>query len=192
ITGQRNLAPRKHVLPLKNKATLNNAAPLTNVAPGRPRPGPGTIRGTYLLQAARGPAYPIPNVHPSQTTSRLSGKLPAMTSQTLASTLEGFLAGGAGAVVIEDGEVVFDLGHAKYSVSGENNKCLVHFWSEERNFVRRVLDLQTEGEVMRVTVQKMGQASPTRLDICRDRDPRSASSKRTARAAYQRVLERVL
>jgi hypothetical protein len=115
-----------------------------------------------------------------------------MTSQTLASTLEGFLSGSSGALVREDGAVLFDLAEAKYSVSGDNNKCLIHFWSEERNFVRRVLDVESRGETLRVTVQKMGQAKPVRLEICRERDPRTASAKKTARAAYQRILERVL
>ncbi len=50
-----------------------------------------------------------------------------MTSQTLASALEGFLSGSTGAVVVEDGAVVFDLENAKYCVSGETSKCLLHF-----------------------------------------------------------------
>ena len=72
-----------------------------------------------------------------------------MTSQTLASTLEEFLSGSNNAVVIEDGAVVFDLGQAKYSVSGESNKCLLHLWSPERNVVRRVLDVEAKGETLR-------------------------------------------
>jgi hypothetical protein len=93
---------------------------------------------------------------------------------------------------LEDGAVVFDLEHAKYSVSGETSKCLLHLWSEERNIVRGVLDVEAKGETLHVTVQKIGQLRPTELDIHRERDPRTASAKRTARAAYQRVLERVL
>jgi hypothetical protein len=131
-------------------------------------------------------------VHSSQTTTSLSVRLRHMTSQTLASTLEGFLSGSSNAVVIEDGSVVFDLGQAKYSISGESNKCLLHLWSPERNVVRRVLDVENKGETLRVTVQRMGQARPTKLDICRERDPRTGSAKRAARVSYQRVLERVL
>ena len=115
-----------------------------------------------------------------------------MTCQTLASTLEGFLSGNSNAVVIEDGSVTFDLGQAKYSISGESNKCLLHLWSPERNVVRRVLDVEHKGETLRVTVQRIGQARPTKLEICRQRDPRSSSAKRAARVCYQRVLERVL
>ena len=119
-------------------------------------------------------------------------KTPRMTSPTLASTLEGFLSGSSNAVVIEDGAVMFDLGQAKYSVSGESTKCLLHLWSQERNVVRRVLDIETRSDTLRVTVQRMGQARATKLDICRERDPRTASAKRAARVAYQRVLERSL
>jgi hypothetical protein len=78
---------------------------------------------------------------------------------------------------LEDGAVVFDL---------------VHLWSEERNIVRGVLDVEAKGETLHATVQKIGQLRPTELDIHRECDPRTASAKRTARAAYQRVLERVL
>lgn len=119
-------------------------------------------------------------------------KVQTMTSQALANALDEFLSGSNGAVVVEDGAVLFDLGHAKYSVSGDSNKCLLHFWSEERNVVRRVLETEAKGETLRVTVQKMGQARPTKLDICRERDPRTASAKRASRGAYQRLLERVL
>jgi hypothetical protein len=55
-----------------------------------------------------------------------------------------------------------------------------------------VLDLETKGETLRVTVQRMGQAKPTKLDFCRERDARTSSAKRAARVSYQRVLDRVL
>jgi hypothetical protein len=132
------------------------------------------------------------HVHSSQTLVKPSATLPDMTSQTLAATLEGFLSGSNNAVVIEDGAVTFDLGQAKYSVSGETNRCLLHLWSQERNVVRRVLDVETKGETLRVTVQRMGQARPTKLDICRERDARTSSAKRAARVSYQRALDRVL
>src|SRR5260370_37022540 len=115
-----------------------------------------------------------------------------MTTETLASTLEGFLSGSSSAVVIEDGAVVFDLGQAKYSVSGESNKCLLHLWSEERNVVRRGLDVESKGETLRVTVQRMGQGRPTKLEICRERDARTPSARRKSRLAYQRILRRGL
>jgi hypothetical protein len=74
-----------------------------------------------------------------------------MTSETLAAAFGDFLSGSSSAVVIEDGGITFDLAQAKYSVLGENNKCLLHLWSAERNVVRRVLDLETKGETLRLT-----------------------------------------
>src|SRR5260370_37613879 len=103
-----------------------------------------------------------------------------MTTETLASTLEGFLSGSSSAVVIEDGAVVFDLGQAKYSVSGESNKCLLHLWSQERNVVRRVLDVESKGETLRVTLQRLGHARPTKVDMCRERDQLTAAAHRAA------------
>jgi hypothetical protein len=115
-----------------------------------------------------------------------------MTPDSLSRELEGFLAGARGAVVLEAGAVLFDLAQAKYSISGEFNKCLLHLWSAERNVVRRVLDVETKNETLRLAVQRLGQARPTKLEICRERDRRTPNAKRAARMAYQRVLQRVL
>jgi hypothetical protein len=115
-----------------------------------------------------------------------------MTAESLSSLVAGFLDGSRAAVVVEDGAVVFDLADAKYSISGEYNKCLVHLWSSERNVVRRVLDAEIKGATLRLQVQRMGQSRPTRLDICRDRDQRSPAARRAARVAYEPRLRRAL
>ncbi len=115
-----------------------------------------------------------------------------MTSDSLSRMLSDFLDGSRGAVVVEEGAVVFDLAEAKYSISGEYNKCLLHLWSSERNVVRRVLDAEGKGSTLRLRVQRMGQRQPTRLDICRDRDQRSPAARRAARAAYEARLRRAL
>ena len=107
-------------------------------------------------------------------------------------TVEDFLVCARDAVIIEDGAVVFDLAQARYSISGERNKCLLHLWSDERNFVRRVLDAEVKSETLRLAVQRLGQSKPTKLEICRERDRRTPTAKRAARVAYQRVLQRVL
>ena len=98
----------------------------------------------------------------------------------------------SGAVVLEDGAVAFDLAHAKYSISGEYNKCLLHLWSSEKNTVRRVLDAEVKNGMLRLAVQRLGQAHPTKLEICRERDRRSPSAKRAARAAYEHKLRRAI
>jgi len=115
-----------------------------------------------------------------------------MTPDSLNQALSDFLNGAHAAVVIEDGSIAFDLAESKYSVSGEYNKCLLHLWSNERNFVRRVLDAEVKATTLRLQVQRMGQTRPTRLDFCRDRDQRSPAARRAARLAYEPRLRRAL
>ena len=115
-----------------------------------------------------------------------------MTPETLGRTVADFLADAAGAVVLEDGALAFDLAQARYSISGEYNKCLLHLWSAERNTVRRVLEAEVKNGMLRLAVQRLGQARPTKLEICRERDRRSPSAKKAARAAYEPKLRRAL
>ena len=115
-----------------------------------------------------------------------------MDAEILTRTLEEFLDEASGAVVLEDGAVTFDLAQAKYSISGEHNKCLLHLWSAERNTVRRVLDAEVKSGTLRLSVQRLGQPRPTKLEICRERDRRSPTAKRAARVAYEAKLRRAL
>src|SRR5580692_796717 len=115
-----------------------------------------------------------------------------MTPESLSQLLRDFLDGARAAVVVEDGAIAFDLADSKYSVSGEYNKCLLHLWSTERNFVRRVLDAEVKATTLRLLVQRMGQTRPTRLDFCRNRDQRSPAARRAARIAYEPRLRRAL
>ena len=77
-----------------------------------------------------------------------------MNAESLTRTLQDFLSEAAGAVVLEDGAVMFDLAQAKYSISSEHNKCLLHLWSAERNTVRRVLDAELKSGTLRLAVQR--------------------------------------
>jgi hypothetical protein len=115
-----------------------------------------------------------------------------MTPDSLSQMLSDFLAGARAALVVEDGAVAFDLAESKYSISGEYNKCLLHLWSNERNVVRRVLDAEIKGTMLRLQVQRMGQNRPTKLDFFHDRDRRSPAARQTARVAYAARLQRAL
>ena len=115
-----------------------------------------------------------------------------MASAALLSTLEEFLTASRDAVVVEDGAVVFDLSEAKYSISDSMQKCVLHLWSAERNVVRRVVDAEVRNDVLRLEVQKLGQSKSSKLEICRERDRRTPSAKRAARATYKRCLQRTL
>jgi hypothetical protein len=115
----------------------------------------------------------------------------AITPKYLAKVLEQFLADAPQAVAMEDGELLFDFATAKYSVSGEG-KCILHLWSEERNAVRRVLDAELKGGILRLSVVRFGQAQPRALEICANPDRRKGAAKHAARNQYQHLLERVL
>ena len=115
-----------------------------------------------------------------------------MTPEALTATLQEFLDQAGGAVVLEDGAVAFDLARAKYSISGEHNKCLLHLWSAERNAVRRVLDAEMKNGMLRLAVQRLGQSRPSKLEICRERDRRSPSAKKACRVAYEAKLRRAV
>lgn len=115
-----------------------------------------------------------------------------MSPESLRRVLAEFLAGARAAVVVEDGAIAFDLAESKYSISGEYNKCLLQLWSSERNVVRRVLDAEVRAGNLRLLVQRMGQNHPTKLEICRDRDRRSPSSRKVARTGYEHRLRRIL
>ncbi len=115
-----------------------------------------------------------------------------MNADQLTRTLQDYLAQSSHAVVLEDGGLAFDFENARYSVSGGDSKCVLHLWSEERNSVRRVLDAEMRKDALVLTVQKFGQARPAKLEICRERDRRTTSAKKVARAAYQQKLKRIL
>jgi hypothetical protein len=115
-----------------------------------------------------------------------------MTHHLLARSLQEFLAGSRSALVIEDGQVLFDLESAQYSVSSEKDRCLLHLWSQERNMVRQVLAAEEKHGTLTVTVRRFAQARPIKLEICRDRERRLPTVLKTARSRYARLLERVL
>lgn len=115
-----------------------------------------------------------------------------VTPDSLSRIFADFLADASAAVVLEDGALLFDLTEAKYSISGDYNKCLLHLWSAERNAVRRVLDAELKGATLRLAVQRLGQRRPTKLEICRERDRRSPSAKKAARTAYEPRLRRAI
>jgi hypothetical protein len=115
-----------------------------------------------------------------------------MTPDLLARSLQEFLAASRSAVVLEDGQVLFDLETAQYSLSSEKDRCLLHLWSAERNLVRHVLDAELKNGMLTLTVRRFGHARPIKMEICRDRDRRPPTAQKAARSRYARLLERAL
>ena len=117
-----------------------------------------------------------------------------MTPDQLARSLQLFLAEARDGAVVEDGQVLFGLSTAQYSISCERERCLLHLWSDERNIVRQVVDAVADEKhaSLILTVKRFGQPRPNKLEICRDRDRRSPTAKNAARSQYARLLERVV
>jgi hypothetical protein len=63
---------------------------------------------------------------------------PEIPAAELARELEDFFAEYPQAAIREDGRVIFDMQSARYSLSSEQGRCLLHLWSEERNLVRTI------------------------------------------------------
>jgi hypothetical protein len=115
-----------------------------------------------------------------------------MTPDLLARCLDEFLSESHSGVVSEEGQIVFDLGAARYSVSSDHGKCLLHLWSQERNIVRQVLDSELKNGVLRLSVRKFAQARPHQLEIRRSREYRTPTARKTARNHYARRLQQRL
>jgi hypothetical protein len=110
----------------------------------------------------------------------------------LARALEEFFAEYPRAAVLEDGHALFDMASAHFSISTQQDRCLLHLWSDERNLVRTVCGLKVRKDSLRVEVRRFGQAKPQVLELAANRDRRSPSSREAARAKYLRTLDRVL
>src|SRR5260370_25337371 len=107
---------------------------------------------------------------------KLRIEVAAMNPDLLARLLHGFLAEARSGVVFEDGQVIFDLDSAQYSISSERGRCLLHLWSAERNIVREVLAAEARRETLTLSVRGFAKARPHQLEICRDRDRRTPSA----------------
>jgi len=115
-----------------------------------------------------------------------------MNPDLLSRSLQELLAKSQSGVVIEDGQIIFDLASAQYSISAERGRCLLHFWSAERNIVREVVEAETKNGVLALSVRRFGQARTHALEICHDRDRRTVTAQKAARSFYARLLERAL
>ncbi|MGA8162399.1 MAG: hypothetical protein WA374_13765 [Acidobacteriaceae bacterium] len=126
------------------------------------------------------PASAAPSTHAS---------LPAAD---LARSLEAFLADYPRAVVMEDGQTLFDLRLDHCSITADHGRCLLHLWSAERNLVRTVCALQPRRDTLRIETRRFGQSRPQILTLVPDPDFRTPTARDTARRCYLRTLEQAL
>ena len=128
--------------------------------------------------------------------SKKSSAEATQTVEQIARALEDFLAEHPKSVVAEDGKILFDMRSAKYQLATEHGRCTLQLWSEDRNLVRRVSAAIERGSardrMLRLTVQRFGQARPSSLEILADRDRRTPSTREATRLRYLKALERVM
>lgn len=110
----------------------------------------------------------------------------------LAEKIEDYLARHPAAALLEDGRVLFDMRMARYSVGESHGRCLVQFWSEERNLMRTVVEVQERTQCLRVLTRRMGSAKPQALELAPTSDRRTPTARDAARRNYLRLLERAL
>ena len=89
----------------------------------------------------------------------------------LARELEEFFAEHPQAALLEDGRVLFDMQSARYSLSAEQGRCLLHLWSEERNLVRTILGLQARKDSLRLETRRFGQSRAQMLELVHESRP---------------------
>src|SRR3974390_710630 len=122
----------------------------------------------------------------------MSSDGPAPAAGRLAQIIEEYLADHPAAAGLEEGRVLFDMRVARYAISESHGRCLLQLWSEDRNLVRTVVDLQQRAQCLRITTRRMGTARPQALEMVSTTDRRPPAARDSARRNYLRLLERVL
>jgi hypothetical protein len=116
----------------------------------------------------------------------------AVSAARLAQSIEEYLTDHPAAALLEDGRVLFDMRAARYAVSEAHGRCVLQLWSEERNLIRTVVDVQERAQCLRLSTRRMGVSRPQSLELVPTSDRRTPTAREAARRNYQRLLERVL
>jgi len=120
------------------------------------------------------------------------GVVAAASPAQLTKIIEEYLADHPAAALLEDGRVLFDMRSARYSVTEQHGRCLLQLWSEERNLIRTVVEVQERAACLRLITRRMGAPKPQALELVPTSDRRTPTARDAARRNYQRLLERVL
>jgi hypothetical protein len=121
-----------------------------------------------------------------------AGGTESASPERLAQIIESYLADHPAAALLEDGRAVFDMRSAHYSVGESHGRCLLQLWSDQRNIVRTVVEVQERAQCLRLITRRMGAAKPQSLELTPTSDRRTPAARDTARGNYLRLLERVL
>jgi hypothetical protein len=116
----------------------------------------------------------------------------AASPDQLAKEIEAYLAKHPAAALLEDGRVLFDMRTARYSIGESHGRCLFQLWSEERNLLRTVTEVESRAQSIRLLTRRMGAPKAQALELVPTSDRRTPTARDAARRSYQRLLERVL
>ena len=116
----------------------------------------------------------------------------SLDGNRLSQQIESYLAEHPAAAVLEAGSVLFDLRLARYAVSQLHGRCVLQLWSEERNVVRTVVEVQERTHCLRLLTRRMGTAKLQPLELVATSDRRTPTAREAARRSYLKLLERVL
>src|ERR1017187_8701051 len=116
----------------------------------------------------------------------------AASAGRLAKSIESYLADHPAAALLEDGRVIFDMRTARYAVSESHGRCLLQLWSDERNLVRTVVEVQERAQCLRLMTRRMGATKPQALELVPTSDRRTPTARDASRRNYLRLLARVL
>ena len=113
-------------------------------------------------------------------------------TERISDVLRGFLEEHPASLLLEAGEVLFDLAQASYELDESGGRTLLHLWSEERNMVRRVVGVTRMGAVLRLSTLRMGQRLPVVMELMAQPGQRLTVPRERARQQFTSTLERVL
>ncbi|HTB98848.1 MAG TPA: hypothetical protein VK716_17695 [Terracidiphilus sp.] len=116
----------------------------------------------------------------------------AATPSHLIQAVETYLAEHPTAVLLQDGEVAFDMRAARYSISESHGRCLLQVWSDERNLFRTVVQIAPRAHALRLITRRLGVDKPQTLEFLPSADRRTATSRNAGRNRYLKLLDRVL
>jgi len=116
----------------------------------------------------------------------------AASPERLAQSIDDYLADHPSAALLDEGRVLFDMRTAHYAVTESHGRCLVQFWSEERNLIRTVAGIEQRAHCLRLSTRRMGAPRPQILELVPNSDRRTPTAREAARRNYQRLLERAL
>lgn len=112
--------------------------------------------------------------------------------ERVSDAIRSFLEEHPASLLLEAGEVLFDLAQASYELDESGGRTLLHLWSEERNLVRRVITATRTGSVLRLSTLRMGQRLPVDMELVGTQGGRVPVPRERARQQFTSTLTRVL